>query len=503
MAITVEARSLSSITALASNPPQYPRNPTQQKHDPLVLYIARVPGSKGNKTTTYPIMHAANVLQDVFLTPLKPREKVVSAEDVHSCLYYLHVDQPEESILSANEGSFIQEVEPLTKGLVQPPVQRKPLPQPPPEAFPPAPTTSLRRHSRQPSPPKQTQRSPAPPAGLSIRNGVENQFNMDVSSLPRKPVASRPANHLRGKSDGTSMRGQENIHPAFSSRRQSEQTPYHNAGPMRDPSLSDSYTRHSEDIPREETIHPSSPYAPYEGFGEPSRYRNSEPASPHRKDPKDSLPSGVSLTLIRRDPTSGAQWNVARIRDPQVDEVSSDALLSPTTAQRNRPSGSPMYIQVDTPGYSKFLYDDETRPKLQSRDSERSFAWSEAFNGPRTSIDKDQGAARDPAFRRRLWMEGTRYSGSFGHRKVSSNGSISGSEMPNGSMDLRRSSGEHSPRSAELSHLRESQPGTRALTMDAPRSSFRGYVFLSPWNGRCEFSTAAAGKSLKVSPSTK
>ncbi|EON67961.1 hypothetical protein W97_07458 [Coniosporium apollinis CBS 100218] len=159
-----------------------------------------------------------------------------------------------------------------------------------------------------------------------------------------------------------------------------------------------------------------------------------------------------------------------------------------------------MYIQVDTPGYSKFLYDDETRPKLQSRDSERSFAWSEAFDGPRTSIDKDQGAARDPAFRRRLWMEGTRYSGSFGHRKVSSNGSISGSEMPNGSMDLRRSSGEHSPRSAELSHLplqRESQPGTRTLTIDNPRSSFRGYVFLSPWNGRCEFSTAAAGKSLK------
>lgn len=43
----VEARSLSSITTVAANPPAYPRNPTQQKLDPLTLYIVRVPGSKG------------------------------------------------------------------------------------------------------------------------------------------------------------------------------------------------------------------------------------------------------------------------------------------------------------------------------------------------------------------------------------------------------------------------------------------------------------------------
>jgi hypothetical protein len=43
----IEARSLSSLTALAFNPPAYPRNPTHARHEPLVLYIARVPGSKG------------------------------------------------------------------------------------------------------------------------------------------------------------------------------------------------------------------------------------------------------------------------------------------------------------------------------------------------------------------------------------------------------------------------------------------------------------------------
>ena len=47
MAPAVEANSLSDITQLASYPPKYPRNPTEKKRQPLTLYIARVPGSRG------------------------------------------------------------------------------------------------------------------------------------------------------------------------------------------------------------------------------------------------------------------------------------------------------------------------------------------------------------------------------------------------------------------------------------------------------------------------
>src|SRR5215472_4892448 len=46
MAPTVEADSLSAITSLASNPPLDPNLPVT-RHEPLVLYIARVPGSRG------------------------------------------------------------------------------------------------------------------------------------------------------------------------------------------------------------------------------------------------------------------------------------------------------------------------------------------------------------------------------------------------------------------------------------------------------------------------
>jgi hypothetical protein len=47
MSNPIEAQSISSLTSLLANPPQYPRNPTHQPNEALVLYIVRVPGSKG------------------------------------------------------------------------------------------------------------------------------------------------------------------------------------------------------------------------------------------------------------------------------------------------------------------------------------------------------------------------------------------------------------------------------------------------------------------------
>lgn len=44
----VEARSLSEVVALAENPPlTLEMDLTQEPHEKLILYIARVPGSRG------------------------------------------------------------------------------------------------------------------------------------------------------------------------------------------------------------------------------------------------------------------------------------------------------------------------------------------------------------------------------------------------------------------------------------------------------------------------
>ena len=58
MAPYIEAGSLSDITQLASNPPKYPRNPTEKKREPLTLYIARVPGSRGGLSASLIVPHS-------------------------------------------------------------------------------------------------------------------------------------------------------------------------------------------------------------------------------------------------------------------------------------------------------------------------------------------------------------------------------------------------------------------------------------------------------------
>ena len=47
MAPVIEARSLSTVLSVADDPPKDPRDGNGLLYDQLVLYIARVPGSRG------------------------------------------------------------------------------------------------------------------------------------------------------------------------------------------------------------------------------------------------------------------------------------------------------------------------------------------------------------------------------------------------------------------------------------------------------------------------
>lgn len=52
----VEAQSYGPLITLAANPPRYPRNPCKAPLKPLVLYIVRVPGSRGT-IPKFPVPH--------------------------------------------------------------------------------------------------------------------------------------------------------------------------------------------------------------------------------------------------------------------------------------------------------------------------------------------------------------------------------------------------------------------------------------------------------------
>ncbi|KAH7091106.1 hypothetical protein FB567DRAFT_436330 [Paraphoma chrysanthemicola] len=388
----IEARSLSSLTALASNPPAYPRNPTHVRHEPLVLYIARVPGSK-----------------DVFLSPMKPRDKVVTAEDITSSLYFLHVEQPEDA------------------NLVAPPEFRVP------------------NYAGQD--PAAFNRPPVPAVQRKAIPGVSAAQNPP----PRKAVSGTlaPVEHFGNRqnvSAGHYAQRPEMLGPDYGLRRSNESARYQG----------------------ETNLLPSP-----------------------RRSPERPRPVSTSLTLIRRDPASGAQWNVARIEDPPIDEISSTSFNDPTTRRR---TGAPMYIEVTNPGYSKFLHSDNAA-STSSRSVEQSTTNDQRENTPQTDRPVSDSAN---VFRRRLWMEGSQYNnGGFGHRKNSSYDFNPVRPGSRGSYDARTDRTSTDTRTTQPPFLtRDDQTYSTIQVTDRP-TSFRGYVFTSPWNGRCEFVTGSGGGSLK------
>lgn len=346
--MAVEAQSLSYITTLASNPPLYPRNPTEPNRHPLTLYIVRVPGSR-----------------DVFLTPLKPREKVVNAQDVISSLYFLHVHDLDDETLVTNaalESSQTRAAQNERKVSSTSTISRKPLPTP-----------------------------PASPEDGAFSFVLPPSTNRKHLSVPQRKPLVPPRDFVRASPD-----------------RQNS------------PSADD----------KSETSSTSSPYR------------------------------GTLLTLIRRDPSTGAQWNVAKIKDPLVEDISSESL----SAQENRlfrtkVAGTPMYIDIENPGYSKFLNYGQSQ-----FDADATSTLTTA------SLEEADSASRG-LFSRRLWMDGSRFADHTYSRSRPTLDSFSAGARS----------------SMHLAQIAVPFVDRRA----------KGYAYKSPWGGKCEFSTGAAGKSLK------
>jgi hypothetical protein len=334
---------------------------------------------------------------DVFLSPMKPRQKVVTAEDITSSLYFLHVEQPEDANLVAAP----QFQEPDYQ------VQR-------------------------------TAGTNMPSAPLVQRKAVPGATG---------PPARKPVSGTLAPVD------------AFGNRQNVSAGKYSQKSGMLAP---DSNTRSSFDSPQYQK-------------------ENHRPAYPTNTSFESPRPTSTSLTLIRRDPASGAQWNVARIEDPSIVDVSSS-----NEPGSKRKMGAPMYIDVTNPGYSKFL---------QSENSRR--PTSGAALQPQQPISQPGNQVIDSqnVFRRRLWMEGSQYtSGGFGHRKNSSYDFSAGRPGSRGSYDARMEGSAPSP-----SFLTRDDQTYSTIQVSDRQTSFRGYVFTSPWNGRCEFITGGGGGSLKVS----
>ncbi|KAL4751417.1 hypothetical protein BDW72DRAFT_94321 [Aspergillus terricola var. indicus] len=496
----VEARSLSSITAIASNPPNYPRNPAQKKLDPLVLYIVRVPGSK-----------------DVFLTPLKPPTKSsVSAEAINASLYYLHAASPDDEILlqeyeqereertrlrkeglidddpdlplpplevarlnnvrrkpvaAAGAGAGMKDTESSDAALPTP-VKRRPLPSELPVQEGENRSSVLIGEEASPVlPPRPTsfngsntagvvdQISPVlPPRPVSsitslLADGLEYPPPMPPRPLPGVPACEASTdNRASAKKNNrwSALSGYISNHIQRGVERHEVASPL----------------RHSFDVSRP-PMRPSSSHdlpAPYS----PPGYLSRSPGQSPTRRPRDNAPPlqpqpGFHITLIRRDPSHGSQWNVATMSAPSADSTSID-------------------IDVSTPGYSRFAGQSEPF----SLDSLGLNLPAEARNllSRHPNIASQSGssdaacAPRDPSQPRRF------------HRKllVSRPHNLEDSRNSRGSLDV--SGGRPSMDSISGSSNNSHQPAPSKL-----KSGY--YTFTSPWNGTCTFSASVNGRSLK------
>ncbi|KAF3490494.1 uncharacterized protein GIQ15_00011 [Arthroderma uncinatum] len=439
----VEARSLRSIVNLASNPPAYPRNPTQTPLEPLVLYIVRVPGSKG--------------VTDVFLSPLKPPTKSsLSPESLNASLYFLHVAGPRddeilESIEQERHTHVKKPIRQTSKFAILNRTRRKPVPgidtqaarsdneaSPP---LPPRPQKIDRDAEASPvsrSPDAWEPQPPAlPPRPLFDQSAEQSVDTRRWSAQPSTPIPSLepPSQDWQSQSSGTVVRASwDGGRPLFQPDPLRSHSPLGSLHPLDD-----------------EGPKPPLPLRPKR---RPDRPRDVVQAPPFH------------LTLIRRDPTHSSQWNVGTI-----DNMGS----SPS---EGRPDGS-IKVEITTPGYQKFAVD-TSRMSFESLGIKLPAAM-------RSSTNTQPPLSGVPA------MSGETSAGE------SAETSDSGPEA--GPVKFTRILKLSQP--PQTSHHRHQASHSEIFNFSPPKASKypRGpsahYNFTSIWNGQCTFTTAANGRTLR------
>ncbi|KAI9717377.1 MAG: hypothetical protein M1812_004729 [Candelaria pacifica] len=475
----VEARSLASLITLASNPPQYPRNPTAEPLEPLVLYIARVPGSK-----------------DIFLTTMKPRQKVVTAEDVSSCLYFLHFEQ-------ASDGDFVREVKNIRHERQQSNTQlggnetlvpRKPI-----AARPPSSSTlgdavrlslpEIDTHGHAgPSAQQHTAQVGRKPVARTSPSGMsEHMRDGQFPPLPpRRPVGSRP-NHSLADSLGNTKAWNECAQPLGS-----EPPPTPNKLRLQSPALHqnvDSSQTHDLHSAYENPVRSGQ-----EGLPKPSDY-----SRPFDDYGEHTLPESA-VTLIRRDPGSGAQWNVGLISNGSANTGPSLEAATDHNSASPADIGNELELEIPTPGYKKFVAQMSTNDCGYSGQGsqDENFVRSERTPVLPTRPLRSERTPNPKTFKRTLVTENT---GFWDRSRRSSRPSSSelsdGNGDSNGTSQWKRNSAQHTSTGAHdylPMSLPSGHPAGRRQSL-APKA--RGYVFLSPWGGRCEFATGRGGRTIK------
>ncbi|KAK3367826.1 oxidoreductase-like protein [Podospora didyma] len=514
----VEARSLSAINSLAANPPQYPHHP--QPRESLTLYISRVPGTR-----------------DIILSTIKPHKKNVTAADVANSLYYLHYDSAFHEQLAAPRR--LDDVNPSRSSgeSGRSPIARKPLP------------ASAKVSSRP------TSTSDGAALAASSPTAVDGQGagryapdNATRDMPPGPPAAAAPVGGYRANPMFQPRQGSKSPEPpVLPPRPQNKPPPSPSARKPLGPRPTNAMETPDRTLPAPPgyTLYdrPASPTTyiggrPPSYVAEPTRivspsYGMPEPDRsplPDRRERSASASASFvpfALTIIRRDPTSGSQWNIGRISSFQTNIPTPDMAAPDLNPEDmgSLPRAYKIDIHLETSGYAKYrgmptLASIEANHLTAGHSFTQSGRTNNAAAAPRSAAASpvviEEGFSRQvmmaytkswtsnikSKFRRRpaSWGGGqgdappedlvppksfhTRHGSSSTTGSTDSVAWAEGRDMPNikgGDTDSREGGGD------PLAVITQPGPGLRP----------KGFVFMSPWDGKCEFRTSNTGRSLK------
>ncbi|KAK0648521.1 hypothetical protein B0T16DRAFT_408344 [Cercophora newfieldiana] len=524
-----EARSLSDINYVAANPPQYPHHP--EVRESLTLYISRVPGTR-----------------DIILSTLKPQRKNVTGEDVANSLYYVHLDLPTDELLAAPRRRPQDATSPRSSGESARTIPRKPLPS---TARPLKPENNASTASAANHGPATTTLSKAENDTLGATDGPITPANNGSGVHPASyglvaevPQASEKS-AIREHPDESSEQA-----PELPPRPQVKVPPSSGVPLVRKPLGPRPLVTPERELP-----------------GPPTYQKQERPVTPTHYSPQSVQPAQVvspsqgvssfgawsptkagrrpavlpfSLTLIRRDATTGGQWNVGKISSFQTNiptPETADPRLNPDD-MGDLSRAQKIDIKIETSGYAKY----RGMPSIATVDayqpgSGQSFVQAMKglgpASGPGSTIPTVKGTAdsSEDGFRRQVLMAysktwsanskawTTNIKHTFQRRRAGSaaadgqeNFSPEDLAAPRGGFHRRGGSessvdsatwGDGRPYGAQKTNDPASpQDGGRSspptlTTEPGPGLKPKGYMFVSPWEGRCEFRTSTNGRSLK------
>lgn len=240
-----------------------------------------------------------------------------------------------------------------------------------------------------------------------------------------------------------------------------------------------------------------------------------------------------SLTIIRRDPGTGHQWNIGKVTSYQSTIIYQDPYDPDAEPVTQYPRGYPaINVHIETSGYARFRNFSTVLPKGRPGSSGNGNLVQNMKELAEKMKAHDSGATNDDSeggFNRQVVMT---YGKTWTHNikeafrsrnRSSTNSSKTTDDMehnneplqpPRAGFHKRQDSGGSTNSNESTSYFPPAEPvhgtqphATDAIKMEEPHPLIitqpgpglrpKGYTFTSPWDGRCDFRTSSNGRSLK------